>query len=104
MEPAAPVEPAPMVEEAPEPSEGDAPDAKLAADEELTYHDRIKEAAENTLAEQYTAMLRTKMLEVAMADLTNLCREFLANQDAHKAMAFVDIALEIVNLKEVETK
>lgn len=99
----------PVPEAPPAPTADDIADAKIAeivtnAEPLLTYHDRIKEAAENTLAEQYATMLREKMLEVAMADLTDLCHEFLENQDAHKAMAFVDIALEIVNLKEVGTK
>ena len=95
----------PVPEAPPAPTADDVADAKIAeikaqADSILTYHDRIKEVAKNTLAEQYTAMLRDKMLEVAMADLTDLCHEFLENQDAHKAMAFVDVSLEIVKLKE----
>ena len=75
---------------------------KGKADVLLTYHDRIKNAAEATLAAEYAAMLRSRMLDVAMADLYDLCREFMEGPNPNKAAAFVDVASEILKLKEGE--
>lgn len=75
---------------------------KGKADLLLTYHDRIKNAAKATLAAEYAAMLRSRMLDVAMADLYDLCREFMDGPNANKAAAFVDVASEILKLKEEE--
>ena len=66
----------------------------------LTYHDRIKEAAKVTLEAEYAAMLRSRMLAVAISDLSDLCAKFVQAPDPNKAVDFLDIALEIVNLKE----
>lgn len=73
---------------------------KAKADVLLTYHDRIKGMAETVLAKEYTEMLRKQMLFVAVADLTDLCREFTEKTDTNKAAAFVDVASEILKLKE----
>lgn len=73
---------------------------KVKADVLLTYHDRIKGMAETVLAKEYTEMLRKQMLFVAVADLTDLCREFTEKPDTNKAAAFVDVASEILKLKE----
>ena len=75
---------------------------KGKADVLLTYHDRIKNAAEATLAAEYAAMLRSRMLDVAMADLYDLCRKFMEGPNPNKAAAFVDVASEILKLKEEE--
>ena len=75
---------------------------KGKADVLLTYHDRIKNAAEATLAAEYAAMLRSRMLDVAMSDLADLCSEFIADRNPNKAAAFVDVASEILKLKEEE--
>ncbi|MEE1229800.1 MAG: hypothetical protein UHM56_01700 [Phascolarctobacterium sp.] len=75
---------------------------KAKADVLLTYHDRIKGMAETVLAKEYTEMLRKQMLFVAVADLTDLCREFTEKTDTNKAAAFVDVASEILKLKEGE--
>ena len=75
---------------------------KAKADVLLTYHDRIKNAAEATLAAEYAAMLRSRMLDVAMSDLADLCSEFIADRNPNKAAAFVDVASEILKLKEGE--
>lgn len=75
-------------------------DIKAKADVLLTYHDRIKEAAEAVLAKEYADMLRKQMLFVAVADLTDLCREFTEKPDPNKAAAFMDVASEIMKLKE----
>lgn len=75
---------------------------KAKADVLLTYHDRIKNAAEATLAAEYAAMLRSRMLDVAMSDLADLCSEFIADRNPNKAAAFVDVASEILKLKEEE--
>ena len=77
-------------------------DIKAKADVLLTYHDRIKEAAEATLAAEYAAMLRSRMLDVAMADLYDLCREFMEGPNPNKAAALVDVGNEILKLKEEE--
>lgn len=75
---------------------------KGKADVLLTYHDRIKGAAEATLAAEYAAMLRSRMLDVAMTDLYDLCREFMEGPNPNKAAAFVDVASEILKLKGEE--
>lgn len=120
--PAAEPEPAPAHEPAPEPEPVPVPEPEQAteqptedqileekieeikgkADVLLTYHDRIKNAAEATLAAEYAAMLRSRMLDVAMADLYDLCREFMDGPNPNKAAAFVDVASEILKLKEGE--
>ena len=105
-EPVAEVEPEP--EQATEqPTEDQILEEKIEeikgkADVLLTYHDRIKNAAEATLAAEYAAMLRSRMLDVAMADLYDLCREFMDGPNPNKAAAFVDVASEILKLKEEE--
>ena len=75
---------------------------KGKADVLLTYHDRIKNAAEATLAAEYAAMLRSRMLDVAMADLYDLCREFMDGPNPNKAAALVDVGNEILKLKGEE--
>ena len=75
---------------------------KGKADVLLTYHDRIKNAAEATLAAEYAAMLRSRMLDVAMADLYDLCREFMDGPNPNKAAAIGEVAGEILKLKEGE--
>ena len=75
---------------------------KGKADVLLTYHDRIKNAAEATLAAEYAAMLRSRMLDVAMADLYDLCREFMEGPNPNKAAALVDVGNEILKLKGEE--
>ena len=75
---------------------------KGKADVLLTYHDRIKNAAEATLAAEYAAMLRSRMLDVAMADLYDLCREFMDGPNPNKAAAIGEVAGEILKLKEEE--
>lgn len=105
-EPVAEVEPEP--EQATEqPTEDQILEEKIEeikgkADVLLTYHDRIKNAAEATLAAEYAAMLRSRMLNVAMTDLYDLCREFMEGPNPNKAAAFVDVASEILKLKEGE--
>ena len=75
---------------------------KGKADVLLTYHDRIKNAAEATLAAEYAAMLRSRMLDVAMADLYDLCREFMEGPNPNRAAALVDVGNEILKLKGEE--
>ena len=75
---------------------------KGKADVLLTYHDRIKNAAKATLAAEYAAMLRNRMLAVAISDLAELCGQFTQAPDPNKAAAFVDVASEILKLKEGE--
>ena len=75
---------------------------KAKADVLLTYHDRVKGTAEAELAAEYAAMLRSRMLDVAMSDLADLCSEFIADRNPNKAAAFVDVASEILKLKEEE--
>lgn len=105
-EPVAEVEPEP--EQATEqPTEDQILDEKIEeikgkADVLLTYHDRIKNAAEATLAAEYAAMLRSRMLDVAMADLYDLCREFMDGPNPNKAAAIGEVAGEILKLKEGE--
>ena len=105
-EPVAEVEPEP--EQATEqPTEDQILDEKIEeikgkADVLLTYHDRVKGTAEATLAAEYAAMLRSRMLDVAMSDLADLCSEFIADRNPNKAAAFVDVASEILKLKEEE--
>ena len=88
-----------------EPTEDDIVEDKIAeivanAEPLLTYHDRIKGVAEEVLAKEYAEMLRKQMLFVAVSDLTDLCREFTENPDPNKAAAFMDVASEIMKLKE----
>lgn len=105
-EPVAEVEPEPeQVTE--QPTEDQILDEKIEeikgkADVLLTYHDRVKGTAEATLAAEYAAMLRSRMLDVAMSDLADLCSEFIADRNPNKAAAFVDVASEILKLKEGE--
>ena len=113
-EPVPEPEPEPVAEVEPEPEqateqptedqilEEKIEEIKGKADVLLTYHDRIKNAAEATLAAEYAAMLRSRMLDVAMADLYDLCREFMEGPNPNKAAAFVDVASEILKLKEEE--
>lgn len=102
-EPVAEVEPEP--EQATEqPTEDQILDEKIEeikakADVLLTYHDRVKEAAEAELAAEYAAMLRNRMLAVAISDLAELCSQFTQAPDPNKAAAFVDVASEILKLK-----
>lgn len=83
----------------PEPTEDDIVEDKNA-EPLLTYHDRIKGVAEEVLAKEYAEMLRKQMLFVAVGDLTDLCREFTKKPDPDKAVAFMDVASEIMKLKE----
>ena len=105
-EPVAEVEPEP--EQATEqPTEDQILEEKIEeikgkADILLTYHDRIKNAAEATLAAEYAAMLRSRMLDVAMADLYDLCREFMDGPNPNKAAAIGEVAGEILKLKGEE--
>lgn len=105
-EPVAEVEPEP--EQATEqPTEDQILEEKIKeikgkADVLLTYHDRIKNAAKATLAAEYAAMLRSRMLDVAMADLYDLCREFMDGPNPNKAAAIGEVAGEIMKLKEEE--
>ena len=105
-EPVAEVEPEP--EQATEqPTEDQILEEKIEeikgkADNLLSYHDRIKNAAEATLAAEYAAMLRSRMLDVAMADLYDLCREFMDGPNPNKAAAIGEVAGEILKLKEGE--
>lgn len=75
---------------------------KGKADVLLTYHDRNKNAAKATLAAEYAAMLRSRMLDLAMTDLYDLCREFMDGPNPNKAAAFVEVASEILKLKQEE--
>ena len=105
-------EPVPEVEPEPEqateqPTEDQILEEKIEeikgkADVLLTYHDRIQNAAEATLAAEYAAMLRNRMLAVAISDLAELCGQFTQAPDPNKAAAFVDVASEILKLKEGE--
>ena len=105
-EPVAEVEPEP--EQATEqPTEDQILEEKIEeikgkADNLLSYHDRVKNAAKATLAAEYAAMLRSRMLDVAMADLYDLCREFMEGPNPNKAAAFVDVGNEILKLKGEE--
>ena len=105
-EPVAEVEPEP--EQATEqPTEDQILEEKIEeikgkADNLLSYHDRIKNAAEATLAAEYAAMLRSRMLDVAMADLYDLCREFMDGPNPNKAAAIGEVAGEILKLKGEE--
>ena len=75
---------------------------KAKADVLLTYHDRIKEAAEAELAADYAEALRKRMMGIALSDLADLCSEFIADRNPNKAAAFTDVASEILKLKEGE--
>ena len=105
-EPVAEVEPEP--EQATEqPTEDQILEEKIEeikgkADNLLSYHDRIKNAAEATLAAEYAAMLRGRMLDVAMGDLYDLCREFMDGPNPNKAAAIGEVAGEILKLKGEE--
>ena len=105
-EPVAEVEPEP--EQATEqPTEDQILEEKIEeikgkADVLLTYHDRVKGTAEAELAAEYAAMLRNRMLAVAISDLAELCGQFTQAPDPNNAAAFVDVASEILKLKEGE--
>lgn len=105
-EPVAEVEPEP--EQATEqPTEDQILEEKIdeikgKADVLLTYHDRVKGTAEAELAAEYAAMLRNRMLAVAISDLAELCGQFTQAPDPNKAAAFIDVASEILKLKEGE--
>ena len=73
---------------------------KAKADVLLTYHDRVKGTAEAELAADYAEVLRKRMLAMAMQDLRDLCTEFVADYNPNKAAAFIDVASEILKLKE----
>ena len=75
---------------------------KGKADVLLTYHDRVKGTAEADLAADYAEALRKRMLAIALSDLADLCSEFIADRNPNKAAAFVDVASEILKLKEEE--
>ena len=105
-EPVAEVEPEP--EQATEqPTEDQILDEKIEeikakADVLLTYHDRVKGTAEAELAADYAEALRKRMMGIALSDLADLCSEFIADRNPNKAAAFVDVASEILKLKEEE--
>ena len=103
-EPVAKPEPEPVTEVSTEDQilEEKIEEIKGKADVLLTYHDRIKNAAEATLAAEYAAMLRNRMLAVAISDLAELCGQFTQAPDPNKAAAFIDVASEILKLKEGE--
>lgn len=73
---------------------------KANAEPLLTYHDRIKEMARESLEAEYASMLRNRMLAVAIADLADMCGEFIQAPDPNKAVTFIDVASEIMKLKE----
>ena len=73
---------------------------KAKADVLLTYHDRVKGTAEAELAADYAEALRKRMLGIALSDLADLCSEFIADRNPNKAAAIVDVASEILKLKE----
>lgn len=75
---------------------------KAKADVLLTYHDRVKGTAEAELAADYAEALRKRMLGIALSDLADLCSEFIADRNPNKAAAFIDVASEILKLKEGE--
>lgn len=114
--PAAEPAPAPEPEPIPEPEPEPVPEAepltedqildekieeiKAKADMLLTYHDRVKGTAEAELAADYAEALRKRMMGIALSDLADLCSEFIADRNPNKAAAFVDVASEILKLKE----
>lgn len=114
--PAAEPEPAPEPEPIPEPvpepvtevsTEDQILDDKIEeikakADVLLTYHDRVKGTAEAELAADYAEALRKRMMGIALSDLADLCSEFIADRNPNKAAAFIDVASEIMKLKEGE--
>lgn len=73
---------------------------KAKADVLLTYHDRVKGTAEAELAADYAEALRKRMMGIALSDLADLCSEFIAERNPNKAAAFIDVASEIMKLKE----
>ena len=73
---------------------------KAKADVLLTYHDRVKGTAEAELAADYAEALRKRMMGIALSDLADLCTEFIADRNPNKAAAFIDVASEIMKLKE----
>lgn len=75
---------------------------KAKADMLLTYHDRVKGTAEAELAADYAEALRKRMLGIALSDLADLCSEFITDRNLNKAAAFIDVASEIMKLKEGE--
>ena len=42
------------------------------------------------------------MMGIALSDLADLCSEFIADRNPNKAAAIVDVASEILKLKEEE--
>ena len=120
--PAVEPEPAPATEPAPEPEPVPVPEPEQAteqptedqildekieeikgkADVLLTYHDRVKGTAEADLAADYAEALRKRMLAIALSDLVDLCSEFIAERNPNKAATIVDVASEILKLKEEE--
>ena len=113
-EPVSIPEPEPVAEVEPEPEqateqptedqilEEKIEEIKGKADVLLTYHDRNKNAAKATLAAEYAAMLRSRMLDLAMTDLYDLCREFMDGPNPNKAAAIGEVAGEILKLKGEE--
>lgn len=113
-EPVSIPEPEPVAEVEPEPEqateqptedqilEEKIEEIKGKADVLLTYHDRNKNAAKATLAAEYAAMLRSRMLDLAMTDLYDLCREFMEGPNPNKAAAIGEVAGEILKLKGEE--
>lgn len=113
-EPVSVPEPEPVAEVEPEPEqateqptedqilEEKIEEIKGKADVLLTYHDRNKNAAKATLAAEYAAMLRSRMLDLAMTDLYDLCREFMDGPNPNKAAAIGEVAGEILKLKGEE--
>lgn len=113
-EPVSIPEPEPVAEVEPEPEqateqptedqilEEKIEEIKGKADSLLTYHDRNKNAAKATLAAEYAAMLRSRMLDLAMTDLYDLCREFMDGPNPNKAAAIGEVAGEILKLKGEE--
>lgn len=73
---------------------------KANAEPLLTYHDRIRETAKAELAEEYDKMLRSRMMALAISDLSELCSKFIQAPDPTKAVAFMNVASEILKLKE----
>ena len=103
-EPDAEPEPEPVTKDSIEDQilDGRIEEIKAKADVLLTYHDRIKETAEAELAADYAEALRKRMMGIALSDLADLCSEFIADRNPNKAAAIVDVASEILKLKEEE--
>ena len=102
LEPVPEPEPQPMPEA---PTEDEVLEEKIQAikanaEPLLTYHDRIKEMARESLEAEYASMLRNRMLAVAIADLADMCGAFIQSPDPNKVVTFIDVASEIMKLKE----